>query len=64
MLELGALIGASSVAMGIDVDHADRFLLSHRLHDRRGDRVVTANAERTDACRDEALVESLDILMA
>ena len=64
MLELGEVVGAAGVAMGVDVDHADGALLADGLEDRVGDRVVAADRERHHAGVDDLTDAALDVLMA
>src|SRR3546814_13498626 len=53
VVELRVVEGAAGVAVGVDVDHADRPLTAPRLPDRVGDRVVAADRERRHAGRSE-----------
>ena len=64
MMELGLVEGAAGVAMGVDVDQADRTVLADGLEDRVGDRMVAADRQGHDACADDLVEAPLDVVMA
>src|SRR5260221_624928 len=61
VMELGALVLARGVAMGVDMDEPDRPLGAERFEDRIGDRVVAADGQRPHPCRLDHGVELGDV---
>ena len=60
----GAFVFAGGVAMGIDVDHAERAVAAERLEDRQRDRMIAADGQRNDARRHDVVIAGLDIRVA
>ena len=53
VMEFRAFVGPRSVAMRVDMQHADGPLRADRLQDGQGDRMVAADAQRNDARSDD-----------
>ena len=62
VMKLRSVVGAHSVAMRIDVHQAKGGILSERLQNRVGDRMIAAHREGPHALRFERGVIALDIL--
>ena len=64
VMEFGALVLAGRIAMGVDVDEADRLSLADGTQYGKRDRVVAADGEGNYAGLDERAVVGLDIGVA
>ena len=60
VMEAGAEIVVASVAMGVDMDHADRAGGGDGAQDGQGDGMVAADGKRGDAGGDDRVVEGRD----
>ena len=62
-MKLGSLEGAAGIAMRIDMNHANRPILTQRFEDRIRNRMVPTNDERDHAGHVNSFEECLDIGM-
>ena len=64
MMEFSAFVFAAGIAMGIQMDHANRTILAHRTLDRIADGMITTNGNRDHTDINDFGKVILDILMA
>src|SRR5437773_12536204 len=63
MMKLRSLEGAASIAMRVDMNHANRPIFTQRFENRVGNRMVTTHRKRDHVGRTNLLEECLDVGM-